>query len=200
MNELFTQVTQRVKTPISGYFFVSFVAINWDPLFYLFMYDVPVPLRIEYMHAHTNFHSAFSYPLLISIIYSTLYPWLFLLIQWATNYSSELNEKILINSELNNLESRRRLEELRADILRQKENAILEMASVDKAVNEINDEDSKNQVKDQLADVRNEEGFASKKNLLVPEIPRVFQNKAIKFLSTLQSRKMAFMKVKPMLY
>ena len=47
MNEILEALATRIKSPIFGYFVLSWVAFNWRPLFYLFFSNTVIDDRFQ---------------------------------------------------------------------------------------------------------------------------------------------------------
>lgn len=183
MEEFSQQFINRIKSPIFGYFFVSFIALNWDPIFYLFFHSASVPLRINYFKEYVDVYSAFVYPFLISIVYSIAYPWINLCIGSATSKSIEISNNLTIDADHRTTIKKTDLEKVRLELSKVRENAVLDRAVLDQKINEIDDEKTREKLKVELNEIRNPDSDnSSNPNIFFPEFPIELQSVIAKTL------------------
>ena len=75
LNETVTAWLERARTPILGYFALSFVVANWKPLWVLFITDIPHLEKFSYFDEHTSLASLVVWPLLAGAGLMLLLPW-----------------------------------------------------------------------------------------------------------------------------
>jgi len=74
-NEIIEAFGNRIKSPVFGSFLFSFIAFNWEPLFYLlFAKGVTAETKFTYVYGHTDWLSLFLWPVIIGIIIALALP------------------------------------------------------------------------------------------------------------------------------
>jgi hypothetical protein len=77
MNEIFTTIKDRVKSPIVGPFIASFVLMNWEAVSVFFLSKLEVVERIVLIKSqYLSLQSALAYPLMATLAYILVIPWL----------------------------------------------------------------------------------------------------------------------------
>jgi len=96
---------ERVKTPITGAFIISFIAYNWKAILFLLFSTASIEDKLYFMsYKYCSFYSLL-YPFLIAIIYSIAIPYLMMAIEKVNKrakhgrqtykYDGRINEVIL---------------------------------------------------------------------------------------------------------
>lgn len=156
MKDIIDEINSRINSPLFGYFTLSLIAINWDPIFYLVVDSGSASERIKYFHHGTNEFSLFVYPFLIASAYSIGYPWLQYLFALIVTKPTELNSSIKAESEHRLLIKKQELEEVRSEILRNAEKELIERAKRDVELSEIDDKNVREKLQAELDQLRKE--------------------------------------------
>lgn len=80
---------ERVKSPIAGSIILSFVAVNWQSIWFVVWSDVEATERFLYFDEHTSPQSLYLWPLLIGFLLGILGPWL----RWFGTYTANYPTK-----------------------------------------------------------------------------------------------------------
>lgn len=88
ISEIFKGIFDRFRSPFFFSYLISFLAINWQTLILIFIYD-PMHFRIEYgigimdkISNDLNFWNSILWPLLFSLVYTFAYPYFSI---WISN-------------------------------------------------------------------------------------------------------------------
>lgn len=114
LKSVFDAWDERIRSPILGSLLFSYVAFNWQPLFYLFFADQPVAVRLRFVELNTDFKSLIVCPLAVGLVIALAAPWINVVGAWFAKFP---------NLRLSNLQAReaseRRVNELnlQADVL-----------------------------------------------------------------------------------
>lgn len=150
MKEIIEAFAARIKSPVFGYFFLSWVAFNWRPLFYLIMSDVIVDERFVYFDKYTNIYSLILFPFLSAIVIAIFYPWFNYVFLYLCQKPSDLRNYIQADSEHKLLIRKQKLQEARSELLATKEKELIGRAKRDEEVNEISDEKTKEKLQEEI--------------------------------------------------
>ena len=81
IKSFFESSRERIKNPLIGTFAISWVLINWKPIFILFLSDLTIEKRIHEIELnHTSLKYNLILPLIIALIYVIILPYLMWLI------------------------------------------------------------------------------------------------------------------------
>lgn len=81
IKSFFESSRERIKNPLIGTFAISWVLINWKPIFILFLSDLTIEKRIQEIEInHTSLKYNLILPFIIALIYVILLPYLMWLI------------------------------------------------------------------------------------------------------------------------
>ena len=88
--DLFKAWTNHVRTPFIGFISLSFIANNWQPIWYLLFADQPVKEKFLYFDANTSF----GIPILMGAILAVIYPWVGVFGVFISQFPSRYNARI----------------------------------------------------------------------------------------------------------
>ena len=137
-----------------GYFAIALFIFNWESFFFLFVDDGGALERIQYFSDNTNLQSLLWLPLLSSVAYTLLYPWVSVVFLYLCQKPTDLVNALQANSEHKMLEEKNRLEKLRAESQAISEQTLIEQAKRDQQVQELTDEDLKESVRSDIQAIR----------------------------------------------
>lgn len=76
ISEFLEAWSQRVRSPILGSVLISFLIVNWQPIWYLIFADRPVRNKFIYFDTNTNIFTIFVYPVIIGLSLAIFVPWI----------------------------------------------------------------------------------------------------------------------------
>lgn len=76
VKDIVESVEARITAPYFGYLFCSFLAINWESLFYLFCSKGNVAERIAYFNEHTSLFTTIIFPVILGAFFTIASPYL----------------------------------------------------------------------------------------------------------------------------
>jgi hypothetical protein len=161
MKEIIQAIESRIKSPVMGYFTIAFLIFNWQALFFLFADNSGAKDRIDYFIASSSFSSLLIFPLLSSIIYTLIYPWVNYIFLYICQKPTDLKNSLQAKSEHNMLVEKNRLEKLRSELQATAEKNIIEQAKRDEEVEGIQDEELKENVRSSIKAIREENSTAN---------------------------------------
>jgi hypothetical protein len=154
MKEIFEVLEARIKSPVLGYFALTFMAINWQPLFYLIVESKGAIDRIEYFVANTDWKSLILYPAITSSLIAIIYPWINYIFLYLCIKPTEMKNALQAQSEHTLLIKKKQLEELRSEMLSSAERKLIERAQRDQELESIENEEVKEQLKAEIEQLR----------------------------------------------
>lgn len=154
MKEIFEALESRIKSPVMGYFLLSFVAFNWQPLFYLIVENKGALERIDFFVGNTTWKSMFLYPFIASSFVAVIYPWINYAFLYLCLKPTELKNTLQAQSEHSLLLKKNELESLRTELEGTVESNIISRAQRDQEIESIDNEEIKEQVKSEIDKVR----------------------------------------------
>lgn len=80
---------QRVKSHLIGSIILAFLAINWQPIFFLIFSEAPVLLKFWYFDFNTSFESLFAWPVFYGLVIGLATPFVNLIGSWAARWPTE---------------------------------------------------------------------------------------------------------------
>ena len=183
MKEVLEAFTNRLKSPVFGYFILALIALNWKVIFYLFASDTSVTDRFNYFDINTNTQSLLVKPVIISIIGAILYPWINLLFIWIIKMPIEYRQIIHISSKNKILIKEQEFEEVRAKLLATKEKELISRAKRDKEIKSFQDDDLRDELQKQIEDLRNqvddkEQNVNASKSTTGPDLVEIYMELA----------------------
>lgn len=88
---IFKASEDRLKNPVFGTFFLSFIAFNWKPVSIFLLSDCQIEERIVLIsNNYSAVQTLLLYPLLTVIFYNMILPYVMVLIEWMTSLSFKL--------------------------------------------------------------------------------------------------------------
>lgn len=156
MNDFIDAVKTRLNSPILGYFALALLAFNWQAFFFLLVQEGDALARIQFFEQHTSTSSLVVWPLSFSLGFSVLYPWLLFLVTWVSARPNELKDMVQASSEHKVLLRKKQLEEARSNLLANTEKELIERAKRDQELDQLQNEDLKQKLKQELEQLRAE--------------------------------------------
>ena len=110
LSSIFKSTEERIKNPFMGAFVTSWVLFNWKPILFLVFSSKLIEDKIEYIQStFSNINTVFWYPLLATIFYILVLPYLNLLIDMLLKYSLLKRNIIIIDKQKLKIESEKQL-------------------------------------------------------------------------------------------
>lgn len=110
INNFFQASNERLKNPLIFSFLISWIAFNWKPIFTLFLSEKKIEDRITYITENFNkIELTLSYPLIFSLGYVLLLPYLTWLIESLVRYAKTGRKENLINEQLSDLKGKQKI-------------------------------------------------------------------------------------------
>jgi len=163
MKEIFEAFGTRLKSPLFGYSIFGFIAINWKPLFYLFMADKNVDSRILFFEQHTSKLTLFIWPISFAVFMAIAYPWINLFFLSLARFPNDFKNTLQATSEHKLLSQKQELEKMRSKALISKETELIDRAKRDQKLQSINDSEIRNKLQRQIDKLRKENDELSNK-------------------------------------
>ncbi|MCC5845093.1 MAG: hypothetical protein JJU05_12665 [Verrucomicrobia bacterium] len=166
MKEIFDAIGTRLKSPLFGYTFFAFLAINWKAIFYVFASDDEIIDRFVYFDTQTSLQSLIVYPVLFSVCTALIYPWINYFFLWVGRVPADLKNILQATTEHKLLLKKQEMQELRTQALATKEQELIDRAKRDQEIEDIDDEEARSDLQKQLKNLRMEnDQLSSKINL-----------------------------------
>ena len=162
MKEIFEAIESRIKSPLFGYFLISFVITNWSSLFYLFISNSNAIERIKYFNENTGYWSLIIYPAIIAMLISVIYPWVNLGILKLIKKPNELKNSLQAQSQHNLLITQNELEKIRSESFSTAEEELIGRAKRDAELEKIEDIEIKDKLKSEIEKLREQRGELKK--------------------------------------
>ena len=99
LTNLWNAWLQRMRAPFIGSITLSFIAINWQPIWYLLFTNEPVSRKFSYFNLHTSLSTLIIDPVIIGMSLALASPWLRLVGTWWTQLPTLRLKKIQANRE-----------------------------------------------------------------------------------------------------
>lgn len=162
MKEILEAFGTRIRSPFFGYFALSFFSLNWKAIFILTMSDKIINVRIVEFEKLTSVYSLLWYPIALAILISIVYPWIQYFFLFLASKPTNLKNILQSKSEHILLIEKKKFEQERLRLLSIQEEAVIDQVKRDKIVEEIEDEDIKDNVKKKLESLREESSMDEK--------------------------------------
>lgn len=151
MKDIFEAIDSRIKSPVFGYFILSMLALNWQPIFFLLFDDGSVTDRITYFDEHTSAETLFVLPL----IFTALYPWLQYAFTWINSKPHELKRSLHNTAEHTDIMKKQKLAQERKEYEETLVSGVIERAKTDqKVTEEFEDEETREKVQSEIKSIR----------------------------------------------
>ena len=157
IKEIFDVWITRIRSPLFGYFSLSFFATNWKAIFFLLFADSDVLTRLEFFETNTCMTSLLWIPLGISVVAALGYPWIQYALIYATSAPINRQNEINARAESDLLMVKIDLENKRSELARQKEQQVIEKAKIDEELENISDEEARERAKEEIQAIRSTE-------------------------------------------
>ncbi|MFL0081663.1 hypothetical protein V2647_04370 [Tenacibaculum maritimum] len=110
ISNFFKLSNERLKNPLLFSFLLSWIAFNWRPIFTLFLSEKIIEDRINYISLNFNeIQYNLYYPLIFSIGYVLLLPYVTWLIEALVQFAKIGRKKNLINEQLSDLRDKQKI-------------------------------------------------------------------------------------------
>lgn len=160
MKEIIQALESRIKSPIVGYFTLSFLLYNWQEIFFLLVDKSSAAERIKYFLDNTSQSNLLWYPLLFATVYTLLYPWINLVFLYLCRKPTDIKNSLQAKSEHKLLVEKNELENIRSKYLATTEQSIIEQAKRDLEINKIEDQELKDSVKSTVGSLRSNQAIS----------------------------------------
>ena len=110
LQTIFKTSEERIKNPIIGSFFTSWLIFNWKPILFFIFTNKTVEEKIIYIE--NNYSRSWNllwYPLISTFIYLIILPYINLTIEFLLNYSQTKRTDLSIAKQKLNIESQKQL-------------------------------------------------------------------------------------------
>lgn len=153
--EIYDSIFQRVRSPFWGYIAVSFVFLNWKPLYYLTFADVSVLERFTYFDQSSDYYSLLILPFILGVALALLAPYI-------SNFGSWWAQSPTANRKLREIDLAHQLASKKGELLAERdkqrhivEQALLEGAQLDQEAKSL-DDDVREELESKISQVRDE--------------------------------------------
>jgi hypothetical protein len=143
---------ERIRSPFYTYIAFSFVATNWQPLFYLLFADTSVASRFVYFNLHTNYVSLFIIPIFIGVLGGLASP-------YFSHWGAWWAEKPTKEKKLRQVKVALDIRQARSDmenIINQQVDSAIKSAMQDQEIAQIDDTDLRNRISEEVQKLRSE--------------------------------------------
>lgn len=154
MEEVIDGIWERIKSPFFGFLCFSFVAFNWQELFYLIFADIQVVYKLDYFNQNTGFVQLIFLPFVLAFVLTIINPCLDLAVVFFTKIPIEKTNSVKASIQSKLLEDETRLRKARATLQKQKEEEVVSEAEIDSKVSKIEDEDAREKAKTEVETIR----------------------------------------------
>ena len=132
MKDYLDSLSQRVRSPFGGYTIASFLAINWQEVFYLFFSDQSASIRIRFFDLRSSWFDLIALPVLFGAILAIGLPWLnfavAFCIRMPVGKHRQLQMTETISNKVHQINDSTRIEEAEAKSEKVRENRKIEGA------------------------------------------------------------------------
>jgi len=156
MGDVLDAVSARIKAPYFGYAVLAFVAWNWRALFLLVMLDGSPELRLSAFDANTNFWRLYVAPIFTGVCVAASAEWVSFGFEWISRKPLHWRQMQNLEAGHEKILKKLNLEKARNEGFARQEEALIARATRDGKVLEIKDETLKEQLKEELEKLRDE--------------------------------------------
>ncbi len=187
MKEIIEAISTRIRSPILGYFSLSFLAVNWKAMYILLFSNDTALNRILYFDNNTSLHTLLTAPLLIAAGFALIYPWINLAFLYLTRLPTDLKNNLQALVEHSLILRELKLEELRNKYIEKKEINLIERAKRDQEIEEIDSKNLNEEIKRLRAEINEKEpGFDVNASDLLDDQIEIIRILTVQGGSTLQ--------------
>jgi len=156
MKDVLDAVSARIKAPYFGYVLLSFIAINWRAFFVLSLSRGTPQARLSAFDIETSFVSLVAAPLLIGAGITLASPWIRYGVAYLSRKPQHLFDLIQLDSEHEKMLRKTVLERSRSEHFADRENELIDRAKRDSEIEDIENEELKARLSEQIEALRNE--------------------------------------------
>ena len=156
MNDILDAISARIKAPYFGYALLAFAGLNWRGLFLLAVTEGTPQERLAAFDAQTGLWSLVFFPLLVGAVVTLASPWIRFAFGFASKRPFEHIDNLHLDSEHRKTIRKTQLERSRADLFASKEEELISRAKRDEEVLEIEDDQLKERLKQEIDALRRE--------------------------------------------
>ncbi len=153
--DIYDSISQRLRSPFWGYILVSFIFLNWKPLYFLFFADVSVLEKFSYFDETASYASLFALPVLLGVAVALLAP-------YVSNFGSWWAQEPTAKRRLREIDLAHQLASKKGELLAERdkqrhivERALLEGAQLDQEAKSL-DDDVREELQSKIGQVREE--------------------------------------------
>ena len=154
MKEVVDTIKSRIQNPIFSYFVLAFVAFNWRGLLFIFMAEASVLTKIAYFENETSLYTTLWFPALAAAAGGLFHPWISFAFTWLASHPARLKNSIEAKNENSYLYEQLIFEKDRNQLLREREEALIEKSQRDKKIAEIDEPEIRAKLEQEIAEGR----------------------------------------------
>lgn len=153
-------LNERVRSPILGSILISFLVINWRPLFYLLLSDQEIETRFAFFDQSTSISTLYVFPVVVGIIIGLVAPWLSYFGSWVASQPVH-RQRIMADR----FASIRLHEKAKLAQAREYQQSVLEQSTIDRTkrdieIDNIEDPETREKLRDEISLQRLEKNLA----------------------------------------
>jgi hypothetical protein len=167
MKEFVDAVNDRIKTPYFGYSVLAFLALNWKGIFLLLATTGEPAIRIAAFENQTSFFTLVLAPLAAGAIVAASTHWIKLGFELLAREPLGKLDLLALEAEHEKTIKQKKLEQELSELFAIKEEELIERATRDAKVEEIEDESAKENLNRELEQLRKERDLLSKREGIV---------------------------------
>lgn len=167
IKEIFDIMGQRIKSPVWGFIALAFIALNWQPLYFVLFSGEPAAEKFDFFDKNTDWISIYLRPLMFGTAFAVLSPrvsnWFIKLTVEPTNEKRmrEVEEAHKISREKNRLSTERENEQkIHRQKLANDEQELIDQAKRDVEIDQLPD-GVKGELQSQIDELRERDGSQS---------------------------------------
>ena len=157
MKDVFDAVSARIKAPYVGYAVLAFIAWNWRALFMLVMTGGTPDQRLLAFDSHTNLWRLYIAPLATGLLVAASAEWMSFCFAWISRRPIHWKEMYQLKAEHQKTIAIADLDKLRDERFSRKEEELIARAKRDEKVKEIENDELKRKLEEDLDSLRNEQ-------------------------------------------
>ncbi len=99
--EIYENWMSRLHSRVLGAIIFSFVVINWQQIYFLFMSNEPAIMRLRFFNISVDWHRGIVFPILGGLFYVIFIPWVNFFLDWAIQLPRRMYRIMVEKEELN---------------------------------------------------------------------------------------------------
>ena len=99
--EIYENWMSRLRSRVLGAIIFSFVVINWQQIYFLFMSNEPAIMRLRFFNISVDWHRGIVFPILGGLFYVIFIPWVNFFLDWAIQLPRRMYRIMVEKEELN---------------------------------------------------------------------------------------------------